>query len=79
MQLIFAGSSASVIRALEQLHVKDWRDIDAALTALRESKWDEVRAELNEVKPRWWRKGYQEIWITTVSSTVRVFYSRRPA
>lgn len=79
MKLEFAGSRESVIRSLEQLHTKDWPDVEAALVALRSSSWADLRAELTNVKPRWWRRGYQEIWVVTTAGTVRIFYSKRPA
>lgn len=79
MSIIISGNREGVLIALQSLDSKKWVDLKAGIEAVRNTRWDEYRIELRNVKKKWffWGKAFQEIWITTGSKTISVFYSKR--
>lgn len=79
MSVIISGNREGVLVALQALDSKKWIDLKAGIEAVRNTTWSEYRVELKTVKRKWffWGKAFQEIWITSGSRTIGVFYSKR--
>lgn len=79
MSITISGNREGVLVALQSLDAKKWTDITAGIEAIKNTNWNEYRVAIKEIKKRWWfwGKSYQEIWITTGTNTIRVFYSKR--
>lgn len=79
MSIIISGNREGVLVALQSLDDKKWVDLKAGIEAVRNTTWGEYRVEMKVIARKWlfWGKACQEIWITSGSKTIMVFYSKR--